>query len=148
MPFYEVTFETGNSSVCAYADDAEAERALGEHQRRARNGEAGGPVAAHGGGPGAPNWAAERIAKVRVYTKHPNEFNPEMTMSGDVLKSEIGALIDGSVDENGVVNLFAISEQVKALAHPMKDRESAFDSQYKMEEDKELDTAFLEGSGS
>jgi hypothetical protein len=158
VPFYEVTFETGRSSVANYADEAEAHRALKEHNRRAMSGEAGGPVAGHGGGPGNPNWAAERIAVVREYAKHPDEFNPEQTMSGDVLKEQMVVLIDDAADANGVVNLQDVGERVKGLAHPMKNRDEGdpFGSTYKMEEDRVLDLGFLtdaevppaEGNGS
>lgn len=135
MPFYEVTFETGRNSLCNYEDDEEAARAIGEQHRRALNGEPGGPI----GGP------AERIAKVRVYKNHPNEYNPAMTMSADVLKKEVSALIDALADENGVAPIDRVSAEVRALAHPLvSSKESSFDSEYLMKEDRELKLDFLE----
>jgi len=134
VPFYEVTFETGRISVACYKDDAEAQLALGEHHRRAVEGEAGGPL-------GQP---AERIKVVRVYKKHPNEFNPEGTMSADVLQKDLQMLMDGMKDENGIVDIGQFSVEVRGLTHPMKaTRDGSFDSQFRMEEDRELKLAFV-----
>ena len=133
MPFYEVTFETGRSSVAFYETDAEALAANGEQDRRARNGEPGGPL-------GVP---AERVAKIRVYDKHPNEFNTEQTMSVDVATKEIAQLVKASADENGIVSLPVLALQVGALSHPMiSSKENSFDSNFKMKEKKELALAF------
>jgi hypothetical protein len=132
MPFYEVTYETGRMSVAQYEDDAEAQRALGEHHQRAMSGQSGGPL-------GQP---AERIAKVRVYDKHPNEYNPDQTMSKDVLKKEVTALMDALADENGVVSIDQLTLAVRGLTHPMVTaRESTFDSMFLMQESRELELA-------
>jgi len=144
MPFYEVTFETGRSSVAFYEDDAEALSACGEQHKRAANGLPGGPVAGHPPGQeGNPNWTAERIKTVRVYKEHPNEYNPEQTMSADVAAKEIGALIKSLADENGVILLPILALHVQGLSHPMvASKESSFDSNFKMVEDRELTLAF------
>jgi len=134
MPFYEITYETGTMSVAEYADDAEAEGAIKAHNDRARNGEPGGPI-------GQP---AERIAKVRVYSGHPNDYG----MSAEVAKSELSSMIDALTDKDKVVDLTALAQQVRDLAHPMVPKESPFDSEYKMSEDRELDLAFLDAKGS
>jgi hypothetical protein len=137
VPFYEVTFETGRSSVACYEDDAEAKRALAEHHRRAVHGEVGGPI----GGP------AERIAKVRVYKEHPNEFNAAQTMSADVVEKEIGALIKGLADDNGVVSVDRLAMEVRGLSHPMvTGKEHSFDSNFLMKEDREMKLDFLESA--
>lgn len=138
MPFYEITFETGRSSVAFYESDDEAKSAVKAHHDRAIKGEPGGPI-------GAP---AERIAKVRVYSNHPNEFNPANAMSKDVVAKEIKALVDALADENGVVAIDQLAVEVRALTHPMvTDKESSFDSNFLMKEDRSLDMAFLvEGS--
>ena len=131
--FYEITYETGRCSVAEYADDDEARSALAEHHRRATEGAAGGPL-------GQP---AERIKVVRIYKQHPNEFNPDQTMSADVLKSELGALVDAMADDNGVVNVASFAVEVRALTHPMAPKEAPFDSEFKMKEDKVLKLDFL-----
>ena len=136
MPFYEITYETGRASVACYEDDAEALSATGEQHRRALSGEPGGPL-------GVP---AERIAKVRVYSKHPNEYNPEGTMSAEVVGKEVQGLVKALADENGVVSLFVLSQAVHNLAHPMAKKEGPFDSNFRMEEDRELALPFAEGS--
>jgi len=134
LPFYEVTFETGRSSVAYYEDDAEALSANGEQDRRARSGEPGGPL-------GAP---AERVAKIRVYDVHPNEFNVEQTMSADVVAKELVGLVKENKDSNDVVFLPILALQVQALSHPMVTgaKASSFDSNFKMPETKELELAF------
>lgn len=138
MPFYEVTYETGRVSVANYENDAEAKSALAAHHHRAVGGLSGGPI-------GAP---AERIAKVRVYDKHPNEFNPDQTMSADVLKKELEALVTAGEDDNGVVSIDEMSKSVRGLSHPMVDvRETPFDSMFKMKEKKELALDFLGAEG-
>lgn len=145
MPFYEVVYETGRMSVAEYADDAEAQSALGEQQRRAVSGEMGGPNAGHPAGlEGEPTWAAERIAKVYVYDKHPNEFNPAQSMSADVLAKQVAALVKSLADENGVVAVDQVAVEVRAITHPMvNERAAAHDSMFKMEEDREFE---LEGA--
>lgn len=138
MPFYELTYETGRVSVACYENDAEAKDAIGAHHARALKGEPGGPI-------GAP---AERVAKVRVYDKHPNEFNPDQTMSADVLKSELEALVVAGEDDNGVVSVDRLAMEVRGLSHPMVNtREAAFDSMFKMKEKKELSLDFLNAEG-
>ena len=133
MPFYEVTFETGRSSVAFYENDAEALAANGEQDRRARAGEPGGPL-------GVP---AERVKVIRVYDKHPNEYNPDQTMSADVAQKEVAALIKENADENGIVSLPFLALQVSVLSHPMvQSKEDSFDSNFKMKETKELALAF------
>ena len=148
MPFYEITYETGRSSIASYADDAEAESAVAAHHARAMNGLPGGPVAGHPTGQeGNPNWSAERIAKVRVYDKHPDDLNPDQTLSVEVAEKQLSMLIKGLADENGVVNVARLSAEVRGLTHPMVTvKESPFDSNFRMKEKKELDMAFLEAS--
>lgn len=137
MPFYEISYEPGTTSVAFYEDDDEMKRAVGEHDRRARSGQAGGPI-------GAP---AERVAAVREYDVHPNEYNPDGTMSADVAKSEVDALIKaGAASNDGVIPLDQLAVEVRNLAHPMVvARENPFDSIFKMKEKGKKDLAFLEG---
>lgn len=135
MPFYETVYETGRMSVACYEDDEEAKRAIGEHHGRAVSGQPGGPL-------GQP---AERIAAVYVYDRHPNEYNPDQTMSGDVAEKEVGALIKKMKDENGVVSIDHLTLAVRDLTHPMTTGRAGFDSFYKAKETKKLDLSFLAG---
>lgn len=129
MPFYEIAYETGRISVACYADDAEALSAVGEQHRRATVGEPGGPL-------GAP---AERVARVFVYDKHPNEYNPSQGVSVDVVTKEVAELIKALADENGVVAVNELASEVRALTHPMNPtRDGAFGSVFRMKEAKEL----------
>lgn len=136
MPYYEISYEPGTTSVAYYEDDEEMKRALGEHHRRAVNGEPGGPV-------GAP---AERVAAVREYDVHPNEFNPTNTMSADVAKKEIGAMIDAAGKSNdGVIPIDQLAIKVRELTHPMVDEKAhPHDSMFKMKETKVVPVEFLE----
>ena len=150
MPFYEITFETGRSSIAEYADDREAELAVAAHHARAVNGQPGGPVEGHPAGEeGSPNWSAERISRVRMYDKHPDDLNPDQTLSVEVAEKQLSMLIKGLADENGVVNVGRLSAEVRGLTHPMVTvKESPFDSNFRMKEKKELDMAFLDGAGN
>jgi hypothetical protein len=137
MPFYETLYETGRMSVACYEDDAEAQSALKNHNDRAKSGESGGPV-------GQP---AERIAAVYIYDKHPNEYNPDQTMSADVAQKEVAALVKAMSDDNGVVNVDRIALAVRDISHPMvvgSTKTEPFASTYKMKEKGKLDLAFLE----
>ena len=125
MPFYEIVFETGRSSVAQYDSDEEAFSAAGEQDKRAREGQQAGPQ----GGP------AERVAKLYKYDRHPNDYNVEQTMSADVAKSEIDTLITALTDANGVVAVDQLAAEVRGLSHPMVTaKESAHDSNFKMQE--------------
>jgi hypothetical protein len=138
MPWYEIQYETGNMSVAEYADDAEAQAALKAHHDRAVKGEQGGPE--------GTNWPAERIAKVYVYeSKHPDEYNPEQTMTADVAAKETAAAAKGLADTNGVLNVQDLAAAVAGLSHPFVVSRQPFESSYKMKADREL---ALEGSES
>jgi hypothetical protein len=129
MPYYEVVFETGRTSVGFAADDEEALSGAREHDKRAREGQQGGPQ----GGP------AERIVKLFKYDKHPDDYNSDQTASADVVASELTGILDDLKDSNGVVNLQAVAQSVQALSHPLKtERETLHDSIYKMESVGEL----------
>ena len=129
MPFFEIMYETGRSSIACYADEAEALAACGEQHRRAMAGEPGGPL-------GVP---AERVKEIRMYDTHPNEFNAEQTISEEVAAKEVAELIKLNADSNGIVFLPVLALQVQALSHPMvQNKKSAFDSNFKMKEKKTL----------
>lgn len=134
MAWYEIIYETGRTSVAFYDDDDEANRAVGEQHRRAVAGEPGGPL-------GVP---AERVKAVFVYDKHPNEYNPDQTMTADVAKKELASLVDSSQDENGVVAIDQLALGVAGLSHPMVVSKKPFESNFKMKEARTL-TLKLEG---
>lgn len=137
MPFVEVIYETGNSGIAFYDTEAEAQSALAAHNQRAVDGVPGGPI-------GQP---AERIKRALVYDKHPNEYNPDDTMSADVAKAEVAALIDaGAASNDGVIPLGQLAVEVRGLSHPhVAGKETPFDSNFKMKENKELKLTFLKG---
>lgn len=129
MPYCEIIYETGRSSVAYYETDDEAKQAIKAHHERALKGESGGPT-------GAP---AERIKRVLVYPKHPNDYNTDQTMTADVATEEVAALIKAVSDDNGIVHVGALSQHVQALSHPMvASKETAFDSNFKMKQDREM----------
>lgn len=148
MPYYEVTYETGRTSVANYENEAEAQSALKAHNDRAKTGQPGGPVADHPiGAAGVPDWPAERIVAVRVYSKHPDDYNTEQTATVEVVTTEIQEQVEKLADENGVVNLQSLANEVRGLSHPMvTERDSSFDSVYKMANDLgDMPLGFLEG---
>jgi hypothetical protein len=136
MPFYEVVFETGDVSVLNCDTDEEALSGLTEQNRRATQGQAGGPQ----GGP------ASRIAKVFKYDAHPASLNEDGVISADVLKSELADLLKQYTDKNGVVNVLTFAEAVTGIAHPMiQGPVEGHNTRYKMESTGELDLAALKG---
>lgn len=133
MPFYEIVYETGRVSVAYYEDEDEAKSAISAHHQRALDGQPGGPI-------GAP---AERIAAVYAYDKHPNEYNAEQTMSGDVATKEVTSLVKALADDNGVVAIDRLAMEVRNLTHPMNPTAKGFESQFKMKESSKLTLGFL-----
>jgi hypothetical protein len=132
--FVEIIYETGNSGIACYDTEEEVQNALAAHNSRAELGQPGGPI-------GQP---AERIKRALVYSKHPNDYNPDMSMSADVAESEIAELIKIAADQNeGVVPIDQLAVEVRGLTHPHVPRKtSIFDSSFKMQEDKELRLPF------
>lgn len=126
MPYYEIDYETGRTSVAFYEDDDEAKSAVNAHNNRAVDGKAGGPT-------GAP---AERVKTVRKYKSHPDNYNTDQTATVDVATKELAAILKVAADENGVVNLAEVAMMVQGLSHPMvTERKGPGDSIYKMKED-------------
>ena len=132
----EIVYETGRSSVANYADESEAMAAVKAHHDRAKNGQSGGPD-------GAPHIPAERIVKVLVYDKHPYNFNTDQTMSAEATSSAVAELVKKYSDDNGVVNLARLAAGVVDLSHPMV-ASGPHESNYKMQEARELDLSGLE----
>ncbi len=119
MPFFEVVYETGASSVAEYDDENEAISAVKAHHERAIKGEAGGPT----------GHSAERVVKVLMYKTHPNEFNP----SGNVTAAEVQKLEIGDT-----VNVEELAAEIRNLANPFDDEAGPHDSKFKAPSIKEL----------
>lgn len=141
MPFYEVVYETGRNSVMCCADDDELLRGVREQHRRAKAGERG--LASADDSP-----PAERIVDVLVYDKHPNDLNPDQTMSADVLEKEFKALVKDLADDNGVVKVDTLAVGVRNLTHPLVDDAGSQDSIFKMKEERKLNKTEWDGDGS
>jgi hypothetical protein len=118
MAFYELQYETGAMSVAEYADDTEATQAINYFHDR---------------------LAGERIVAVYVYSKHPDGYNPDETMSADVAGEEVAGLIAQATDENGVLNTRYLGELVIGLSHPMLGSATQVgESSYKMASERTL----------
>lgn len=129
--FYELIFETGNSSIAEYADDNEALTAIREHHTRATKGEH-----AQASNPGM--GPAERIARVLKYNVHPVELNESQAMNVE----ELTALVVEAVKEKAVGDLVSVPEvasAVRDLTNPVVVDSAPHDSNYKMAEVAELD---------
>lgn len=137
MPFYETIFETGSKSVAFYDDDEEALAAAQAHHERAKKGEPGR-------GKSTPrndldsdsqqhvtDYPAERIVKLLKYDKHPVDLTEDQTMSSDVARKEVDAMLK---DKAGVVNIMELAAQVRDLASPLVDTPGVHESMYKMKE--------------
>lgn len=125
MPFYEVIYETGSKSVAEYKDDETAISAVKAQHEKATTGQPGGPT-------GHP---AERVVRVLAYDTHPGDLGEGMTMSKDVAKKELDAIMK---DQGEVVNVMDLAARVRDLANPHVLDAGVHDSQYKMDEAREL----------
>jgi hypothetical protein len=137
LPFVEIIYETGTSGIACYDTEAEAHAALEAHNTRAVNGEKGGPI-------GQP---AERVKRALLYSKHPNDYNVDNSMSADVALAEVTALITAAAATNeGVIPIDQLAVAVRGLTHPhVAMKETPFDSSFRMQEDKEMKLAFNAG---
>jgi len=124
--YAEVIYETGSKSVMCVKDEAELMEGLRAHQQRAVDGEAGGPT-------GAP---AERIKQVLVYDKHPDDLNPDQTVSAEVALEEIKAALKGK-DAVQVHELAALVRNLSSPVVPL-DEDGRHNSMYRMKEQKVL----------
>lgn len=132
MPFYEIIFETGNHSIAMYEDDDEASRALTEHHRRAKAGEAAQATNEQMG-------PAERVAKVLKYDQHPAEYMLTQTVSVEELETAVSEAINA----NKVGDLVSVPEVALAVAMATSPVaiSGPHDSNYKMEESGRLDAS-------
>lgn len=134
MPYYEVIFENGRSSIASYKDDDDALAAVGAHHARAKRGEVGGPT-------GHP---AERIVKLLKYDRHPAEYNLANALTADELNKLVPDLIKELADANGVVSVGALSAEVRALSHPMVVGSGPHESNFKMKESGVIEADAIE----
>lgn len=144
MPFYETIFETGQNSIAFYEDDNEALRAAKAHHERAKKGEPGRGKSTPRNDLGddvqqhVADYPAERIVELLKYDVHPADLMADQTLSSDVARKEVDAILK---DKTGVVNLMELAAEIRELANPIIDKESRQESMYKM---KEVDTLKLE----
>lgn len=133
MPFYEVIYETGAHSVVQGDDDEAVIGGLREQQRRALEGEDGGPA----------GHAAERVKRVLKYDEHPAEYGASMAMGAkemmDELSSRMRALAD---NQGGQVSIPQAVQELILLGSPiMPISDDRHASIYKAPEVDELDAS-------
>lgn len=125
MAVYEIIWESGEHSLASYDSDDEMLSAVAEQHERAKNGLPAGPA-------GNP---ATRVVKVLKYDKDPADV--EDSLSADVAKAELDAMVDEVADENGVVHLPNLLFIVDRLRSSMV-ASGPHESNYKAKESKEF----------
>lgn len=132
--FAEIIFETGSKSIAQVDSEAELQAFLTEHQRRAINGEVGGPT-------GHP---AERITKVLLYKEHPGDLMAD----GLVSTQNVKALVDG-MDKDGRLNVHQLSAALRDEVSPVYPQDQGrHNSMYKQQENGEFDLSFLKNEAA
>lgn len=135
MTTYEIIWENGEHSLACYDSEEEMLLAVKAQHDRAKAGEDGGPA----------GNAATRVAKVFEYESDPAEV--EDSLSKDVAKTELNAMIDEAADENGVVFLPDLLGIVDNLRSSMVSS-GPHESNYKAESVKEFSVEDVEGGAS
>lgn len=155
MPVYEIIYETGNHSLAEYENDTEAAKALTEHHNRAVNGLSAVPESSPRtdltpgelAATGQQTWNAERVKKVLVYDAHPATLNEDQTLTADELLAALPDVVKSLSDDNGVVRLPELESRIRSLSDPRNPTKShAHDSNYKMEESRQLEPTLWGGS--
>jgi hypothetical protein len=151
VSYYEVIYETGNSSIISADSDEEALAGLKEHHRRAMSGETGrGESTARsdlspgeqGFNPAVMDYPAERISRVLKYDDHPATFGEDQTVSKDEFNT---ALKNYLKDTGDVINVMEVAAFIRDMTNSQKaELEGVHDSRYKMAETEELDLSSLE----
>ena len=151
MPFYEVIYETGNRSVMEAPDDETALAGIKDHHQRATKGEVGRGASTErtdlspgeaGYNPQVMDYPAERVARVLVYEKHPGDYGQDQTVSKEVFEEQLKAY----VADKDVINVMEFSAFARDLSDPHAMPEGMHDSQFKMEEARELDLSNLDAA--
>jgi len=124
--FYETIFENGLHTVASYDNDEEALRAIKEHHRRAVSGETGGPA-------GHP---AERIKRVLVYERHPDDYGQTGTVNVNHLNEAVAVFMEEKA-LGGLVSVNEAAAMIRDLSDPVVDS-SPHESNYLMTESREL----------
>lgn len=149
MPFYEIIYETGNRSVIQADSDEEAMQGIKNHHQRAAKGEVGRGESTErtdlspgeaGYNPMVMDYPAERIARVLVYENHPGTYAEDQTVSKEVFNEQLKAYLA----DKDVVNVMDFSAFARDLVDPHAQPEARHDSQYKMEEESELDLSGID----
>lgn len=151
MPFYEIIYETGNRSVIQADDDEQALSGIKAHHQRAIKGETGRGVSTArtdlqpgeaGYNPTTMDYPAERVSRVLVYDDHPGDFGQDQTVSKDEFMEQLNAF----VADKDVINVMEFSAFARDLSDPHVLPEGKQDSQYKMEQERELDLSDLDAA--
>jgi hypothetical protein len=147
MPFVEIIFETGNSSIAYYETDKEMQNALAEHHRRAVNGEPGtGESKLRADLPSNEtrigSWVAERVKKVLTYDEHPATYGEDQLATAADVQEAVAAAIDEH-GMNGLVGVHAVAAAVRDMSNPLVAEPGVHDSRYKAKENAEVDLGFL-----
>lgn len=140
----EIIFETGAKSVLSYDDEAELKAFLGEHHRRAVNGEPGASQDYQERTDIEPELAtqaqrnstrpAERITSVLLYDEHPADLHDE-SVSVDTLADLVSGMSkDGKVDPQQLIR--ALRDEVSPVYPQDQGRHASI---YKAEESGQLD---------
>lgn len=130
--YAEIIYETGAKSVGYYKDEAQLLEGVREQHRRAKSGEP-----SYSGEADGPVPPAERVVRIEIYNKHPHDLNEEQTVSSEVAKSEVAALIK-ELDENGSLSVTELAARVRELSSPLVLNGKQHESMYKMPADKVL----------
>lgn len=147
VPFVEIIFETGNSSIAYYETDGEMQEALAEHHRRAVNGEPGtGHSVLRTDLPSNEtrigSWVAERVKKVLIYDEHPATYGEDQLATADDVKTAV----DEAIEEhgmNGLVGVHAVAAAIRDVSNPLNKEHGVHESHYKAAEKGEVDLKFL-----
>lgn len=144
-PFFaEITYEDGSMSTGYYLTEDEMLRGLSEHHRRAKNGEAGGPAGRDD--TNQTTFPATRVARVRLYDKHPSEYEESQLVTqaeaekrfAQALKDAAAAAPEG-IDAVFMPELLANMRATTDALVREADLQHPHDSKYKMPERATVD---------
>lgn len=121
MIYAEVIFETGTRTVACYDSEEEMLDAVRAQHDRAVTGKTGGPTGA----------AAERVKRIEIYDKHPNDLNVEETISTDVAKKELTGIME-RLDQGGSLSLTDLAAGIRELSSPLVVDADTHESQFRM----------------
>ena len=126
--FYELIYESGDSSVMTADSDEEALEGIKEAHKRATSGKR-----SLQSDPNSP--PAVRIKRVLVYEKHPNEYLPDQVIK----TSEANEAVKALAGEGGV-SVPMLVEALRGLTDPLINNPAPHESKFHMKEKRELDS--------